>query len=129
MSEFISILERIRPGYKVGGTVGSTPETKKLIELLNEIKPGDSFNQSDLSKKSGTSRTLVRTYLKNLYPQLGMGTGTKDIGKILGDRTKALGDANYKKLLAEGFLEDYKKRIQSPKSAAGSQRSVCGRYT
>jgi len=120
---FTDILTRLRPGYKVGGTVGSTPETKKLIELLNEIKPGDSFNQSDLSKKSGVSRKLVGEYLKKLYPQLGRGTGTKDAGRKLGDRAKDAADVEYKKLLDEGFLEDYKKRIQYPKSAAGSSLS------
>ena len=120
---FTDILTRLRPGFKVGGTVGSTPETKKLIELLNEIKPGDSFNQSDLSKKSGASRKLVGEYLKKLYPQLGRGTGTKDVGRKLGDRAKDAADVEYKKLLDEGFLEDYKKRIQSPKSAAGSSLS------
>ena len=27
---FTDILTRLRPGFKVGGTVGSTPETKKI---------------------------------------------------------------------------------------------------
>ena len=120
-----------RPKLKVGGTVGSTPETKKLIELLNEIKPGDSFNQSDLSKKSGASRKLVGEYLKKLYPQLGRGTGTKDVGRKLGDRAKDAADVEYKKLLDEGFLEDYKKRIQSPRSAADpslSNKALAKKY-
>ena len=56
-----------RIDFKVGGTVGSTPEAKKLIELLNKLKPGDSFNQSDLARKSGASRKLVGEYLKKLY--------------------------------------------------------------
>jgi hypothetical protein len=81
------------------------------------------FNQSDLSKKSGVSRKLVGEYLKKLYPQLGRGTGTKDAGRKLGDRAKDAADVEYKKLLDEGFLEDYKKRIQYPKSAAGSSLS------
>jgi len=53
-----------RTDFKVGGTVGSTPEAKKLIELLEKLKPGDSFNQSDLARKSGASRKLVGDYLK-----------------------------------------------------------------
>ena len=69
---------------KVGGTVGSTPEAKKLIELLDKLKPGDSFNQSDLARKSGASRKLVGDYLKKLYPKLGSGTGRteKDYSKF-----------------------------------------------
>ena len=115
MSEFVSILERIRPGYKVGGTVGSTPETKKLIELLNEIKPGDSFNQSDLARKSGASRKLVGDYLKKLYPKLGSGTGRteKDYSKF-----KQKVEARDQKVLDKGFLEDYKKKVQSTKGYA-----------
>ena len=117
---FTDILTRLRPGYKVGGTVGSTPETKKLIELLNEIKPGDSFNQSDLARKSGASRKLVGDYLKKLYPKLGSGTGRteKDYSKF-----KQKVEARDQKVLDKGFLEDYKKKVQSAKGHADSSLS------
>jgi hypothetical protein len=117
---FTDILTRLRPGYKVGGTVGSTPETKKLIELLNEIKPGDSFNQSDLARKSGASRKLVGEYLKKLYPKLGSGTGRteKDYSKF-----KQKVEARDQKVLDKGFLEDYKKKVQSAKGYADSSLS------
>ena len=96
---------------KVGGTVGSTPEAKKLIELLDKLKPGDSFNQSDLARKSGASRKLVGDYLKKLYPKLGSGTGRteKDYSKF-----KQKVEARDQKVLDQGFLEDYKKKIQTP---------------
>ena len=117
---FTDILTRLRPGYKVGGTVGSTSETKKLIELLNEIKPGDSFNQSDLARKSGASRKLVGDYLKKLYPKLGSGTGRteKDYSKF-----KQKVEARDQKVLDKGFLEDYKKKVQSAKGYADSSLS------
>jgi len=128
MSEFVSILEKIRPGYKVGGTVGSTPETKKLIELLDKIKPGDSFNQSDLARKSGASRKLVGDYLKKLYPKLGSGTGRteKDYSKF-----KQKVEARDQKVLDKGFLEDYKKKVQSTKGYADpslSNKALAKKY-
>ena len=107
--------DKPRTDFKVGGTVGSTPEAKKLIELLEKLKPGDSFNQSDLARKSGASRKLVGDYLKKLYPELGSGTGRtqKDYSKF-----KQKVEARDQKVLDKGFLKDYKKKIQAPKGVA-----------
>jgi len=110
------------------GMKGTTEAARKLLQLLSELKPGDSFNQSDLARKSGASRTLVRTYLKNFFPQLGLGTGRteKDYSKL-----KAKAESEYKDLLDKGFLEDYKKRIQSPISAADpslSNKALAKKY-
>jgi len=102
------------------GMKGTTEAARKLLQLLSELKPGDSFNQSDLARKSGASRTLVGTYLKNFFPQLGSGTGRteKDYSKF-----KQKVEARDQKVLDKGFLEDYKKKVQSTKGYADSSLS------
>jgi hypothetical protein len=107
------------------------PKIVKLKQLLNNLKPGDNFSISELAKKSGATRKTVSQYLKKDYPQLGLGTGSQTQRAALGQRAKDAADVAYKKLLDKGFLEDYKKRIQSPRSAADpslSNKALAKKY-
>ena len=95
-----------------------SPNIIKLKQLLNNLESGDNFSISDLSKKSGVNRKTISQYLKRDYPQLGLGTGSQTQRAALGQRAKDAADIEYKKLLDSGYLNDYKKKIQSTRSNA-----------
>ena len=107
-----------RPGNVAYKFRKDPPSIVNLKKLLDKLKPGDSFNISDLAKKSGATRKTVSEYLRRDYPQLGIGEGTKIQRKELGKRTIEAGEAEYKKLLERGYLEEYKKKITSARGAA-----------
>ena len=103
----------------------------KLKQLLNNLKPGDNFSISELAEKSGATRKTVSQYLKRDYPQLGLGTGSQTQRAALGQRAKDAADVEYKKLLDSGYLDDYKKKIQSTRSSADkslSNKSLAKKY-
>ena len=112
-----------RPGNVAYKFRKDPPSIVSLKQLLDKLKPGDSFNISDLAKKSGATRKTVGEYLKRDYPQLGVGEGTKLQRIELGKRTIEAGEAEYKKLLEKGYLEEYKKKITLAKGAADESLS------
>ena len=98
---------------------GETPGIVKLKQILDTLKPGDDFSISGLANQAGLSnRKTVTNILERDYPQLGKGTGTKTQVANLAKRTIEAGETEFNKLLEQGYLEDYKTKIQTTKSTA-----------
>jgi hypothetical protein len=101
-------------GYKFRKEV---PSVTKLKEILNNLEPGQEITKSELSRLSGTNRKTVSNVLQKEFPNLNIGEGSKINIKRLNEIKEKTAEAEYRKLLESGYLEDYKKKITSPKSA------------
>jgi len=101
-------------GYKFRKEV---PSVTKLKEILNNLEPGQEITKSELSRLSGTNRRTVSNVLQKEFPNLNIGEGSKINIKRLNQIKEKTAEAEYRKLLESGYLEDYKKKITSPKSA------------
>jgi hypothetical protein len=93
------------------------PSVTKLKEILNNLEPGQEITKSELSRLSGTNRKTVSNVLQKEFPNLNIGEGSKINIKRLNEIKEKTAEAEYRKLLESGYLEDYKKKITSPKSA------------
>ena len=132
---FESILDNLkgRSGFADGGEVKSkmarfgnvgykfrkeVPSVTKLKEILNNLEPGQEITKSELSRLSGANRKTVSNVLQKDFPNLNIGEGSKINIKRLNEIKKKIADAEYRKLLESRYLEDYKKKITSPRSTA-----------
>ena len=93
------------------------PSVTKLKEILNNLEPGQEITKSELSRLSGTNRKTVGNILQKEFPNLNIGEGAKINMKRLNEIKQKTAEAEYRKLLESGYLEDYKKKITSPKGA------------
>ena len=101
--------------YKFRKEVASV---KKLKEILDNLKPDEKITKAELIKKSGATGKTIDRVLKEEYPNIKLAKGQKiNIGKInVAKQQKA--DADFKKLMDSGYLDDYKKKIELPKGTS-----------
>jgi hypothetical protein len=90
---------------------------RKEVPSLNNLEPGQEITKSELSRLSGTNRKTVGNILQKEFPNLNIGEGAKINMKRLNEIKQKTAEAEYRKLLESGYLEDYKKKITSPKGA------------
>ena len=129
MSEFISILERIRPGYKNAGLVD--PATNRSISK-KELKLIKKFGVEEYKKLTAGQRNAIRrgdpgarfmTEEKKIERAKKLRPVFKGKGSKLGETPKVIDVSGPKKLKKE-YIDDFKKRLKYPKAGGAFRQAV-----
>ena len=106
MTEFVSILERLRPGYKVGGVI-TTPKRGLVDEpggYAGEITTGGQLVKSNKPSFFGLPLLINKRYLgkRKTFLRILENNGVENRPIISGN------------LLKQPFLKEYKLNIKKP---------------
>ena len=114
MSEFISILERIRPGYKVGGLVekgtelyAKYPPGVRYRPERNKAKPYEVIKDGKSVGKFKTEKQAAEAYKKLKIPKGKIGLSVKEF-KTLRLKNKNLTDSEFiRKVIKDKYVTEY----------------------
>ena len=114
MSEFISILERIRPGYKPGGLVekgtelyGKYPPGVRYRPERNKAKPYEVIKDGKSVGKFKTEKQAAEAYKKLKIPKGKIGLSVEEF-KTLRLKNKNLTDSEFiRKVIKDKYVTEY----------------------
>ena len=114
MSEFISILEKIKPGYKVGGLVekgtelyGKYPPGVRYRPERNKAKPYEVIKDGKSVGKFKTEKQAAEAYKKLKIPKGKIGLSVKEF-KTLRLKNKNLTDSEFiRKVIKDKYVTEY----------------------